>query len=92
MSTNALELQISSHDSSKIKKYFVPLFFERISDIKVYTLNKLQFIHFFLHNMVKWLQVMIKSKFCQFLFEMFRFRANSKKLVNCPCRKDRPTK
>ena len=59
ISTRTFELQISPHDLSKIDKVLWTVVFKRIYNIKVYTLNKLGIINFFLDNIVQRLRVLI---------------------------------
>ena len=37
--------------------------FQRVDKFKVYTLNKLKIINFFLHDIIEWLRVLIKKSF-----------------------------
>ena len=36
-------------------------FFERVDKFKLYTLNKLKIINFFLHDIIEWLRVLIEK-------------------------------
>ena len=60
ISRNALELQMSAHESSKMSRYLVT-FFKRVDKFKVYTLNKLKIINFFLHDIIEWLKLLIEK-------------------------------
>ena len=52
-------------------------------------MNNLEIINFFLHNIVKWLRVLIeKEKFFKFFLNV-SFLANFNYVVTCPCRTDR---
>ena len=46
VSTKAFALQIASDESSKMNRYFVPLFFYRIDEFKVFTLNEFEINNF----------------------------------------------
>ena len=50
MSTKAFELQISSHESSKINKYFVPLFFNESINSKFFHAQTREFRFVFAYN------------------------------------------
>ena len=60
ISTNYLEVQISAHETSKMSRYFVPLFFKELTNSKC-TLKKFKIINFFLHNNIEWLRVLIEK-------------------------------
>ena len=71
MSTKAFELQISSQESSKINKYFVPLFFSESMNSKFTPCTNSRF--FFAKHCKEVENVNKKSNFRQTLVEMFQF-------------------